>query len=279
MYKSMVLCLFLLIGLTADAQTTKNSSETRCEGCGKKDHPQSGKATIDVDGLKREYILKLPADYDPNKQYKLIFVPHPLGGTMDMIANGGFNGLEKLSEGTAIFVAPQGVKGESAIGVTNFAGFENKDGRDVKFFEALLKHFKKTLCIDEKRVFSTGFSYGGMMSFAVGCAMWDEFRAIAPQSGLFISGCDTKRIGQGPIAVWQSHGNSGDLSLDGAKKARDYFIERNGCSTETTPVEPSPCVSYKGCKEGYPVIYCEYNGGHMPQSWAPAAIWKFFNQF
>ena len=144
--------------------------------------------------------------------------------------------------------------------------------------EEMVAYFNSTLCIDQKRIFSTGFSYGGMMSFALGCAMWEVFRAIAPCSAAFVSGCD--RSNQGPIALWQAHGKSdGMVTLRSGQTARDYFLERNECSDETVPVDPSPCVAYQGCKEGYPVIYCEFDGGHGPQSWQPAPIWEFFSQF
>ncbi|MCX7726360.1 MAG: prolyl oligopeptidase family serine peptidase [Chitinispirillaceae bacterium] len=248
-----------------------------CKGCGKTGYPKSGRATITVDGVQREYLLKLPDNYDPSKPYMLIFCPHWLGGTIDDVVKGTmcggpYYGLEALAKGKAIFVVPQGLKDGQ------YTGFSNPNGRDVKFFKAMLDYFNENLCIDQKRIFSTGFSFGGMMSFALGCAMPDVFRAIAPMSGAFYSGCDS--TSKGPIAVWQAHGTSDEaVRLSDAKTALKYFLARNGCSNETVPVNPSPCVAYKGCKEGYPVIYCEFQGGHGVQSWAAAAIWEFFSQF
>ncbi len=197
---------------------------------------------------------------------------------MDDVVNGGitggpYYGLERLANGTAIFVSPQGLEDNGQP-----RGWANPNGRDIKFIQAMLKHFNSTLCIDQKRIFSVGFSYGGMMSFAIGCAMGNVFRAIAPMSGALYSGCD--KSSEDPIAVWMAHGKSDDVvPLSHGKEALQYFIEKNGCSNETTPIESSPCVAYKGCKEGFPVIYCEFNGGHSPQSFAPAAVWAFFNQF
>lgn len=42
-------------------------------GCGAAEHPESGTFMIDVDGTPREYIVKIPADYDMNKPYKLVY--------------------------------------------------------------------------------------------------------------------------------------------------------------------------------------------------------------
>lgn len=249
------------------------ADEEICEGCGKTDYPKSGKYTIDVEGQSREYILKIPNNYDPNKQYKLIFCIHAWGGSMDQVANGGYYGLERLSNGSAIFVSPNGLPYQGS------QGWENPKGRDIKFFKAMIKHFNSNFCIDQKRIFSTGFSFGGMMSYAIGCNMANVFRAIAPMSGSFISGCDSTD-NKDPIAVWMAHGTNDDIvPLSTGKTALKHFIAKNGCSNETVPVNPSPCVAYQGCKEGYPVIYCEFNGDHAPQSWAQQATWDFFSQF
>lgn len=259
---------------TSDVNITLDTvTETVCEGCGKTDHPKSGKATIDVDGATREYILKLPDNYDPNKSYKLIFCIHAWGGNYEQIAQGGYYGLEKLSNGSAIFVSPQGLEDNG-----NPRGWANPNGRDIKFIKAMVDYFNSNLCIDQKRIFSTGFSYGGMMSFAIGCALDNVFRAIAPMSGAFYSGCD--KTTNNPIAVWMAHGKSDEVvPLEDGKTALNYFLAKNGCSNETTPVDPSPCVAYKGCTEGFPIVYCEFNGGHAPQNFAQAATWAFFNQF
>ena len=249
-----------------------------CEGCGKTDYPRSGRATINVNGTLREYTLKLPDRYDPHQPYKLIFCFHWWGGSMDdvvggTITGGPYYGLESLSNGTAIFVAPNGLEDNNQP-----RGWANPNGRDIKFVRALLDYLNSNLCIDQQRIFSTGFSYGGMMSYAIGCAMGSVFRAIAPMSGAFYSGCD--RTTEDPIAVWMAHGKSDDVvPLNDGKTALQYFIQKNGCSNETTPVEPSPCVAYRGCREGFPVIYCEFNGGHGPQRFAPQATWEFFSQF
>jgi len=266
-----------VVNITLDTLT----DDLVCAGCGKTGHPASGTATMDVEGTTREYMLKLPADYKPGKQYMLIFCPHWLGGTIDDVVggkacNGPYYGLEKLSEGKAIFIVPQGLKSGQ------YTGFSNTKGEDITFFRELLAYCNENLCIDQKRVFSTGFSFGGMMSFAVGCAMNDVVRAIAPMSGAFYSGCDSSS--QGPIAVWQAHGVSdGMVKLADAQRARDYFLTHNGCNrNKTVPVEPSPCVEYQDCKTGYPYIYCEFDEPgeqHGVRTWAAAAVWKFFSQF
>ena len=57
-------------------------------GCGKPTTLTSGRASIDVAGKTREYILALPTNYDQNHPYRLIFGWHPWGGSAQQIASG-----------------------------------------------------------------------------------------------------------------------------------------------------------------------------------------------
>ena len=160
----------------------------------------------------------------------------------------------------------------------NNKGWPNTNGQDVAFVKAMLQLFESNLCIDQSRIFSTGFSYGGIFSLTLGCQMSNVFRAIAPESGEFFGNCTAS--GAGPVAVWQAQGDS-DTTVPpaNAQSANNYFVTKNHCTTTTTPVSPSPCVTYQGCDSGYPVTWCEFSGGHMPWNMAPDPVWAFFNQF
>jgi poly(3-hydroxybutyrate) depolymerase len=242
-------------------------------GCGNPTSLSSGNATIDVSGTQRDYILKLPDGYDPDTPYKLIFGLHWLGGQASDVATGGtvglgnYYGLDDLAQGSAIFVAPNGIDN----------GWANPGGRDIALMREILALFESELCIDLDRIFSVGFSYGGMMSFAIACEMADVFRAIAPLSGATYSGCGN---GTESIAMWGAHGTSDTVvPIGDGRSGLQEVLERNHCGDATTPIDPSPCVSYEGCDEGYPVTWCEFDGGHGPQGWQVEPIWEFFSQF
>jgi len=248
-------------------------------GCGQATTLKSGTATIDVSGTSRTYILQIPSNYDSSKPYKLIFGFHWLGGNATDVASGNiiggpYYGLSSRSAGSAILVAPDGLPDASQ---NNSKGWPNTNGQDVAFVKAMLQQFESNLCIDQSRIFSTGFSYGGIFSLTLGCEMSNVFRAIAPESGEFFGSCRTKG---GPVAVWQSQGDS-DTTVPpaNAQAANNYFATTNHCTTQSTAVSPSPCVTYQGCDSGYPVTWCEFSGGHMPWSQAPDPVWAFFNQF
>lgn len=121
---------------------------------------ESGTKTVDVNGQSREYILRVPDNYDPNTPHRLVVGYHWLSGSMQNVADAGYYGLEPLSEGSAIFIAPQGLD----------AGWANTDGRDIAFTDVFIDATLSSLCIDEAQVFATGFSYGGAMSYSAACS-------------------------------------------------------------------------------------------------------------
>ncbi len=256
-----------------DAPPPPPADATTSSGCGAAMTPGSGNFTIDVAGTMRSYIVKIPTTYDTNKPYRLVFAWHGLGGTAQQIAQFGYYQLEQPSAGSAIFVSGQGL--DTGTG----AGWPNTNGQDVNFVKALLEWMKKSYCIDEKRVFSVGMSYGGIMSNTLGCQMGGVFRAIAPMagSGPFQFGTSAC-VGQ--VAAWLTHG-TGDtvVTYDAGVGSRETWRTRNKCQATSQPTPPSPCVAYDGCDPGYPVHWCAWDGGHTIPTFAAGAIWSFLSQF
>jgi len=254
-------------------------------GCGMP-APASMRYSIDVGGMTREYILSVPSNYDANHPYLLIFGWHPWGGSAQQVAgtgSSGYYGLKGSSNNQAILVAPEGLdfNGQGL-------GWGNTNGQDIAFLHAMLDLFQSQMCVDQSRIFSVGFSFGGMMSNAVGCA--GLARAIAPMAGnSTVSGC---LAGTQPVAYMGFHGTHDSVvDISGGRTARDVFVKRNGCSTTTTPSSPSwcdglasnyqpcTCVDYQGCMPGYPVTWCEYNADHQAAPNSGPTLWKFFTQF
>jgi poly(3-hydroxybutyrate) depolymerase len=172
----------------------------------------------------------------------------------------------------AIYTAPDGIDN----------GFANTNGGDEALTRAMMADIESKYCVDRSRYFATGFSYGGSMSFTAACNMSDVFRAIGAMAGAPISGANCSRQApERPVAVWATHGTDDTaLGIDMALSMLDVIIPNNGCTTETQPVDPSPCVAYQGCDPGYPVVWCPREGeGHSIPSFAASAIADFFQQF
>lgn len=257
-------------GSAGSAGSSGSGGAVSSSGCGSPTTLESGTFNIDVDGTEREYILSMPKNYDPDNPYKLIFGFHWRDANAIDVENNDFYGLRDVANDTAIFVSPDSFGN----------GWTNNEGEDIAFTMALVNYLKAEACVDPSRIFSLGFSYGGMMSFAVGCALGNTFRAIAPFAGALYSGCED---GTAPVAMWGSHGYSGGgdgvVPIANGREGRDVFLERNGCSDETVMVQPDKCVAYQGCMAGYPVTWCEWDGGHSTPPFATDAVWDFFSQF
>jgi len=236
--------------------------------CGK----SGTKCMLDVGGMTRTYYVQLPSSYTPGKPYPVVFQFHPLGGSAEQALT-----EYRISSGLpdAIYVTPQGLTGSDGN-----AGWANPQGVDIDFTKAMLANVQDNYCVDNARIFSVGFSYGGMMSFAVGCELSDVFRAIAPMSGALYSDFNcagTKHA----IAMWGSHGLSDNVvPIADGRAARDKILKQNHCGTDTVPnAADASCVDYQGCDAGYPVTWCEFAGSHMPPSFSTKAITAFFKSF
>ncbi len=241
-------------------------------GCSASTSPASGMASIDVSGTTRQYILTLPAAYDPHHVYPLLFAFHGGSYNAQWVVNGDppqsgpYYGIQAVANDTAILVAPQALSGS----------WTNQSGRDVAYVDAMLARFESQLCVDQSRVFATGFSMGAIMTIALGCNDSSKFRAVAAMSGEIMNGCPDTR----PLPYWSSHGMSDPtINFSLGEAARDTFVQRNHCTSQTVAISPAGCVSYQGCDPGYPVVWCPFDGVHEPPPFAGSAIWAFLSQF
>ena len=258
----------------------------RSAGCGKTATIRSGQYTTQVNGKNREYIVRVPDNYNSNQAYRLVFTFHALGGSAKQIADGGggtlaYYGLPPLMTGTnaAIFISPNGLD----------QGWANNGGEDITFVDSILKTVENDLCVEQSLRFATGFSYGGAMSYSWACSRPNDVRAISVLSSAVLSGCNGGTL---PVAYYHQHGTSDSvLPLSRGIEMRNRFVKNNGC----TPLSPEPQpngqtstkTQYKNCKEGKPVTWVIFNGDHNPSQtnqgsnvpFAPGNTWEFWSQF
>jgi polyhydroxybutyrate depolymerase len=231
-------------------------------GCGNAASPKGARnLTIQLNGKARTYVLFVPNGYDPNKSIPLIFAWHSAGA--DGAESRKYYKLEPVTGDGAIIVYPDGLNGGWDLAA---------NGVDMKFFDVLLESISKDYCVDQKRVFSTGYSFGGMMSNSLACNRGSKLRAFAPMAGAFFDG--TKSCAT-PVPAWIAHGsNDPTVSYASGQAARDIWLKTNGCGTTTTPTSPSQCVAYQCSKA--PVNWCVHTSGHVWPNFASKGVWEFF---
>ncbi|GIJ27326.1 hypothetical protein Vqi01_24880 [Micromonospora qiuiae] len=257
-------------------------------GCGKAPTLGNGTHTIQSNGKSRSFILRIPANYNSNTRYRLMFAFHWLGGTAGDVAYGGadgaawsYYGQQEQSNNSAILVAPQGIGN----------GWANSGGEDVTFVDDMIRRIESDLCVNTTQRFALGFSYGGAMSYALACARANVFRAVAVYGApRELSGCSG---GTQPIAYFGIHGISDNIAS--GRSLRDRFVRNNGCTPQNPP-EPAAgsrthiTTAYSGCRAGYPVLWGAFDGGHTPgpvdgggdsgaRTWTKGEVWRFFAQF
>jgi len=245
-------------------------------GCGAASWPQGGTHEIQSSGKARTYILRVPPGYDPNRTYNLMFVFHGLGVEPERITNSwGWNGFEGRAGDSTVFVAP---RGQSSNG--GGIGWGN-ESESLALTADLLALMRGSFCIDETRIFSTGSSYGGIMSNRVGCKMGDSFRAIGPIMGNGPASAWQPNPGcVGEVAAWITHGrNDGTVSFESGEASRDFWAAKNGCTEMTMALPRDECVEYVGCDSALPVVWCPTNNGHQDPPYAAEEIWNFFSRF
>jgi len=272
----------------------------------------SVKLSIMSGGSNRDYIVDIPANYDPTHPYRLIFSWHQAYGS----ANGNATGLYPANNGPnfdaehyaffglhreataandpVIFIAPQGI-----------SDFPWDYERDVALFDALLTRVTENLCIDESRVFTTGFSFGAMMSHALSIGRASKLRgAVAMAAANYNFTQPTNEPAN--IAYFgitgMSDGTCKWVNSDASKTGGKYCVlthaEDNGCTvpanlqTAMVGSKDHVCYDFEGCKAGYPVKVCTFDGGHTPsavddgsnggddglQAFVPPLAWEFISQ-
>ena len=245
--------------------------------------------SVVVDGLKRTYHVYLPNSQD--KPLPLVFLLHGGGGSakaMEKLTQEGFNALAE-KEGF-IVVYPEAVEKHWNDGRALQRWLSQREKiDDIGFLSALIEHLSREHRIDKRRIYATGISNGGLMSYRLACELTYQIAAIAavassmgenlslscspsrPISVLIINGIED------PLVPWEG----GEIRLGpwglgrvlSTSNTVKFWVGRNLCAS-------SPLISwepdrdpqdgtrvrkevYASCRKGTEVIlYAVIGGGH-----------------
>jgi len=265
--------------------------------------------TVQSGGLTREYLLYIPAAYTGNTAVPLVFNLH--GYTSNNVEQLFYADFRPIAD-TANFliVLPNGTLDAQGNRFWNtFLGNSNVD--DVGFISDLLNTLQANYNIDANRVYSTGMSNGGFMSYSLACELNDRVAAIASVTGSMIQSklntCNPVR----PVPVMEIHGTADNtVPYNGLPNATFVAIptlvakwaDFNNCNpTPTITQVPNTnmtdgCTAerqlYTGGDQGSTVEHYKITGGG--HTWPGAAfsigvtnqdinackeIWRFFSQY
>jgi polyhydroxybutyrate depolymerase len=168
-------------------------------GCHRAATPGLATRTLTVDGAEREYLLSIPASYDPATRAPLVLDFHGLGSDKEEQAL--YSGMtRKAGAAGYIVITPDGT------GTIRHWSLPPLPGgvADVDFVKQVLATTSRTLCIDTRRVYATGISNGAIFSTALACALPGRLAAIAPVAG--VNGTKVCAAGTPRTSVLAFHG-------------------------------------------------------------------------
>jgi len=275
-------------GQNGDKWGGLNNPPAPSAGCGKPAGITSGMKTIMSGGTSRQYSIDLPATYDENKPNRVVFIYHWSGGDATAMKNSKYYNIQPLATAAnvpTIFIAPNHSASEA----------------DHTVFLDLLAYLATNLCIDSTRIFATGYSLGGMMTYSLSTKQQTKLRAVATIEAANFNVWLPNPKSKEPIAYMGITGMQDTLCMwDGGpgKGAKYIALEKaadDGCTVPAGNDIPTwtsgnhLTYEFQGCRPGYPLIANTFNGPHggaegardpgASSSWVPKEIWAFFMRF
>ena len=234
--------------------------------------------TISVGGRDRVYRLHKPAGL-------------PASASLVVVLHGGFGSAEQAERSygwdqladSAKFVAvyPDGVKRAWNVnggGCCGRPAQENID--DVGFISAVVANVAKNIGIDASRVYATGMSNGGIMSYTLACNT-TLFAAIGPVAGTQLDPCRSPH----PVSVMAVHGTADPNhplrrrtgsrfrphQRPGDTGAECVVAQVDQCQAPTETTDGQVTTSTAGCAGGRGVaLVTVADGGHHWPDFATA---------
>ena len=166
--------------------------------------------TLNHGGLQRDYTLYIPSSYTPGADLPLVLNFH--GYTSNAWQQSFYSNFNAVAEAEGfIVVYPDGTLDDQ--GTTHWnVGWGGSTVDDIGFTSALIDSISEDYSINQERVYSTGMSNGGFMSYQLACELSDRIAAIASVTGSMNIGWFNSCNPNHPIPVMEIHGDS-DLTV------------------------------------------------------------------
>lgn len=155
--------------------------------------------SMQVGLIRREYLTVVPEDVRAGEKLPVVLVLHGLGVDRNRMLNSAdWKGAVGRDRFVAVF--PQGFGNSWNLGpCCPPASLLSID--DMSFIDQVMNQVKASSEVDPDRMFITGFSAGGLMTYAVVCARPGVYSAMAPMAGSNVLRCKPSK----PISLLHQH--------------------------------------------------------------------------
>ena len=197
-------------------------------------------------GGSRPAKIILPKNYDPKKSYPLLTLLHGYssGGTVQNAYLGFGRQVDKRE---FIYIIAEGLRdgrGQKYWNATDgCCDFDGTNPDDAGYLIGLVDEAIQRYNIDETRIYFTGHSNGGFMSYTLACKYGDRIAAIASLAGTtFLDPALCEDTGD--VSILHVHGtldavirfrgarSNGTLNgYPGAEETVNRWVTRNGCES------------------------------------------------
>lgn len=237
-------------------------------------------------GVERRFLLFVPPTYDPSRATPLVISLHGAGAwPAQQMHLTHWNELAAEQGFIVVYPAARG-----RIWQVQRPGADPSG--DVRFISDLIDSLERAYHIDPARVYASGFSLGGAMTFALSCRLADRLAAVGTASAaqtLPWSSC-----GDGPpIPFIDFHGTADLVPYAGGRSPDPFnpvifppvlewtahWARRNRCGS--TPhdsiIAPDVTVTRYGrcAHDAAVVLYSIRGGGHAWPGGKPLPEWLF----
>lgn len=195
--------------------------------------------TIMYDGRMRSFILYVPESYQADVPAPLVLNFH--GYTSNNLEQMFYGDFRPIAD-TAGFLIVHPMGTVDLLGNTHWnVGWGSSTVDDVGFTNALLDTLSAAYNINQDRIYSTGMSNGGFMSYRLACELSNRIAAIASVTGAMTINTPSTCSPEHPMPVMEIHGTSdgtvpynGNILFESVASAMSYWTNFN--ETDATPV-------------------------------------------
>jgi polyhydroxybutyrate depolymerase len=222
-----------------------------------------GTFTIEVENIRRCYLVHVPLSYDCSKKWPVVIMFHGGGGAAK-IAMREARWPEKADKEGFLAVFPEGTSSDASRPSSfldnpqtwndgskrSNVGAAMREVPDIKFVSAMLTDLKNHFSVDERRIYTTGFSNGASMTFLVARELSQVIAATAPVAG---SDWSHKTNSKRPVPLLYITGSADPLNPTGGGK---IHIGQKAFGEKPSIKEMiSRWVKMHGCPDKGRVIY------------------------
>lgn len=258
---------------SADGDPTSSFTVTPASGAAcapaRASAPGTTTLTLSNAGIDRTYLLHIPPGYTGEQRTPLVLA---MAGYLQPAASlAAVSELEAAADEAGYVVVFAEGAGEPIVW-NAYDIPERQD--DVAYINALLDELGRTLCVDESRIYATGYSNGGGMALRYACESEDRIAAIAVVAATFIAcqanmpmvafhGMDDAIVPfeGGPTSV------NAALAFPPVRRGASEWAAAAGCDALPVISRPSAEVelsTFRRCLggDGEVLLYSIIGGGH-----------------